>query len=218
MIWNRELAGLFGAVLMLICCILLLIKRKNFETGSKYFIAAIGISTAIEIYGTGQKFFNFKYNSSLLYVIGTNFFVFLLFFLYFQSILNTKKLKRINLFLIVLFLLNYIISIFLVDDFFTRFPFFSYFMEVVLLTGSIFLVMSQTFNSDRILNLGNYLPFWVCLSLLIIYLGVLPLLVISFTATNLMNLNIFFALLFLVNVIGYSILLFGILKSKKINT
>ncbi|WP_126340428.1 hypothetical protein [Kaistella jeonii] len=127
----------------------------------------------------------------------------------------SEKLKRVNLLLIVLFLLNYIGSAIFVENFFTRFPFFSYFVEVVLLTGSIFLVMSQTFNSDKILGLGHYFPFWVCISLLVTYLGVLPLLVISYTATNLMNLNIFFVLLFLVNVAGYTILFFGILKAKK---
>ncbi|KIA90375.1 hypothetical protein OA86_00250 [Kaistella jeonii] len=200
---------------MLICLLFLILKRRKLEKGSNYFIFGLGILTFIEIYCTLQKFINITYNSSILYVIGINLIVFLLFFLYFQSILISEKLKRVNLLLIVLFLLNYIGSAIFVENFFTRFPFFSYFVEVVLLTGSIFLVMSQTFNSDKILGLGHYFPFWVCISLLVTYLGVLPLLVISYTATNLMNLNIFFVLLFLVNVAGYTILFFGILKAKK---
>ncbi|SFB73788.1 hypothetical protein SAMN05421876_101489 [Kaistella jeonii] len=215
MVWNREIAGSFVAFLMLICLLFLILKRRKLEKGSNYFIFGLGILTFIEIYCTLQKFINITYNSSILYVIGINLIVFLLFFLYFQSILISEKLKRVNLLLIVLFLLNYIGSAIFVENFFTRFPFFSYFVEVVLLTGSIFLVMSQTFNSDKILGLGHYFPFWVCISLLVTYLGVLPLLVISYTATNLMNLNIFFVLLFLVNVAGYTILFFGILKAKK---
>lgn len=215
MVWNREIAGSFVALLMLICLVFLILKQRQLEKGSNYFILALAILTFIEMYCTLQKSINITYNSSILYVIGINLIVFLLFFLYFQSILTLKKLKRVNLILILLFLLNYIGSAILVENFFTRFPFFSYFVEVVLLTGSIFLVMSQTFNSDKILGLGHYFPFWVCISLLVTYLGVLPLLVISYTATNLMNLNIFFVLLFLVNVAGYTILFFGILKAKK---
>ena len=215
MVWNREIAGSFVAFLMLMCLVFLIVKNNQVQKGSTYFTSAIGILTFIEIYCIAQRFLNITYNSSILYVIGINLVVFLLFFLYFQSILISKKSKRINLILIVLFLLNYIGSAILVENFFTRFPFFSYFVEVVLLSGSIFLVMSQTFNSDKILGLGHYFPFWVCISLLVTYLGVLPLLVISYTATNLMNLNIFFILLFLVNVVGYTILLLGILKAKR---
>ena len=215
--WNRELGGFFVTFLMLISFILLVIKRKEVEKGSNFFIAAIGVLTLIEVYTTLSRFLDSKYNSSLLYVIGMNLIVFFLFFLYFQNILTSKKLKRINLILIILFLLNYVISSVIDDHFFIRFPFSSYFVEVVLLTCSIYLVMSQTFNSDKILALGNYFPFWVCISSLVIYLGVLPLLIISYTAANQMNLNIFFAILFLVNVSGYSILLIGIMKAKREN-
>ena len=215
MVWNREIAGSFVAFLMVICLLLLVVKRRQLEKGSSYFIAALTILTFIEIYCTVQRFFDKTFNSSILYVIGINFFVFLLFLLYFQSILVSKKLKNINFSLIVLFLLNYLVSALVFENFFTIFPFFSYFLEVVLLSGSIFLVMSQTFNSDKILGLGHYFPFWVCISLLVTYLGVLPLLVISYTATNLINLNIFFVLLFLVNVAGYTILLLGIIKAKR---
>lgn len=217
MVWNREFAGFIIVILMILSFILLIVKRKNLEKGSNYFIAAIGVMTIIEVFCIFKRFFNTTYNSSSLYVIGINLIVFLLFFLYFHSILKSQKLKRVNLIIIFIFLLNYIVSAFLVDDFFTKFPFFSYFVEVVLLTGSIYLVMSQTFNSDKILALGSYFPVWVCLSLLVTYLGVLPLLIVSNSAAYLMNLNIFFAILFLVNAAGYSILLYGLFKAKKEN-
>lgn len=213
--WNRELGGFLIAFLMLASFIFLIIKRKNADKGDRYFTIAIGILSLIEVYSTIQRYFDDTYNSSLLYVIGVNLIVFLLFFFYFQTILFSRKLKLINIILIILFLLNYLISAVADDYFFSRFPFVSYFVEVVLLTCSIYLVMSQTFNSDKILDLGNYFPFWVCISLLIIYLGVLPLLIISYTAASKMNLNIFFAILFLVNAVGYSILLYGIMKAKR---
>ena len=211
--WNREIAGIFIALLMLVTFILLLIKRRKLEKGSSYFIGAIGISTAIEMYCAIQDLTKINFDSAILYIIAVNFIFFLLVFIYFQNILETKKLKKINLMIIIIFLFIYGISIILDDHFFLQFPFFSYFVEVILLAGSIYLVMSQTFNSDRILSLGNYFPFWVCISLLIIYLGVLPLLVISHTATSLMNLNIFYILLFIVNAVGYGILLRGVQKA-----
>lgn len=217
MVWNRELGAFLIAILLLISFVFLLIKRKNLQTRGSYFIAAFGILTFIENFCTAARFFNEKFNSSLLYVIGIDLVVFFLFFLYFQNILTTKKLKRINLVLIALFLLNFIGSACILEDFFTRFPFSTYLIEVVLLTVSIGLVLSQTFNSDKILALEHYFPFWVCISLLVTYLGVLPLLVLSYTAAKSMNLNIFFAILFLVNVVGYSILLIGILKAKSEN-
>lgn len=215
MVWNRELAGILVVVLMILSFIFLIVKRKKLEKGTDYFIAAIGVLTIIEVFCTLKRLSKTIYNSSLLYVIGINLIVFLLFFLYFQKILISKKLKRANLLIITIFLFNYIASALLVDDFFTTFPFFSYFVEVILITGSIYLVISQTFNSDKILSLGTYFPVWVCLSLLVTYLGVLPLLIVSNTAAYLMNLNIFFAILFFVNFAGYSILLVGIFKAKK---
>ena len=129
--------------------------------------------------------------------------------------LKSEKLKKINLILIILFLANYLFFALTDSDFFKFFPFFSYFVEVVLLVGSIYLVMTQAFNSDRILNLVEYFPFWVCISSLVIYLGVMPLLIISITAENMMNINIFYIIMFFVNFIGYLILLFGIIKVKK---
>jgi len=215
MIWNREFMRSFIAFLMFVSFVLLIIKRKNIEKGSSYFIAAIGLLAFIEVYSAFQRLPDATYNSSILKIVGVNFMVFLLFFLYFQNILTSGKLKKINAVLIVMFLLNYMCSAIIDKDFFNKFPFITYFVEVVLLTAGIYLVMSQTFNSEKILALGNYFPFWACISLMVTYLGALPLLLINDTVATLINLNIFSAILFLVNVAGYTILLFGIFKAKK---
>lgn len=214
MIWNRFIAGVIMVFIMLISVFYMLYKRKHLEKGSGYYIVAIGLLTLIEIFIMVQKHFNPDFQPLLLYVVGVNFFVFLLFFLFFQSILVVKRLKKMNLVIISFFIFNYLASALFTKDFFDVFPFFSYFVQVVLLTGSIYLVISQTFNSDKILSLNTYFPFWVCLSLLVIYLGVLPLMIVSYTAANFMNLNLFYAILFLVNIIGYSLLIIGIYKAK----
>ena len=213
--WNRELSGFIINFTMLTCVIALILKRKNLEEGINYFIAAMGIITLIEIFLLIYIHFNPNFNSSTIYIIGVNFFVFGLFFLYFHHVLNTRKLKQISLFIMGLFLLNYLFSALFIERFFLQFSLISYFIEVILLFGSINLVLSQIFNSDKILVLSTYFPFWICISLLVIYLGVLPLLIISETAEIVMNLQIFFAILFFVNMAGYLILIAGIIRAKK---
>ena len=215
--WNREIAGLIINLLMAATVFFLILKRKQLGSHIEYFIAAIGLLTTIEIFNSIQMIINPKYNSSAVYVIGINFFVFLLFLIYFYKVLYTKRLKNFSLINIGLFFLNYILSAILIENFFGQFSFFSYFVEIVLVMGSIYLVLSQTFNSDKVLSLSTYFPFWVCISLLVTYLGILPLLIISNTAAKMMNLEIFFSILFLVNIIGYSILLIGIFRAKKEN-
>lgn len=217
MIWNRLIAGVILIIIMLTAVVYMLIKKKHLERGSVYYISAISILTLIEICTITGKYMNDNFQPLLFYIIGVNFIAFLLFFLFFQSILIVERLKRINLIIIIAFILNYVLSALFIKDFFVIFPFVSYFVQVVLLTGSIYLVISQTFNSDKILTLSTYFPFWVCLSLLVIYLGVLPLLIVSYTAANYMNLNLFYAILFLVNLIGYLILIIGVYKAKTEN-
>ena len=56
MVWNREIAGSFVAFLMVICLLLLVVKRRQLEKGSSYFIAALTILTFIEIYCAAQRF------------------------------------------------------------------------------------------------------------------------------------------------------------------
>ena len=213
--WNREIAGIIINLLMATTVFFLIVKRKQLGSHVEYFIAAIGLLTTIEIFNSILMTLNPTYNSSAVYVVGVNFFVFLLFLIYFKKVLYTKRLKNFSLMIIGLFFLNYLLSALLIDNFFGQFSFFSYFVEIVLVMGSIYLVLSQTFNSDKVLSLSTYFPFSVCISLLITYLGILPLLIISNTAAKMMNLEIFFTILFIVNVVGYLILLIGIVRAKK---
>lgn len=217
MIWNRDLAGIIVALLMLTSLVLMIIKRKRLEQGSFYFISAVAVIIVVDTFSLVGKHFSENYNSTIFYVLGINLVAFFLFFMYFHQLLKSVKLKRINLILILLFFINFIYSAVVDDHFFKSFPFFNYFIEVLLLSVSIYLVMSQTFNSDKILYLRRYFPFWVCLSLLVTYLGVMPLLIVSFTAENMMNVTVFHIVMFSVNLVGYSILLVGILNVKKIS-
>ncbi len=211
MSWNRDITSLVITSLMLLTFILLVIFRRKLGKKIIYFIMAIGIGTFIEIFISISRWVFHIENSIKLYVVGTNLFVFLLFFIYFHNLLEVRTLKAISSVIIGLFLLEYGLSAIFIENFFTHFPFFSYFIQVVLLSGSIYLVISQAFNSDIILNLRGYYPIWICSGLMVIYLGIMPLLIMSNTSQKLFNMNVFFGILFLVNVIGYSILITGIL-------
>lgn len=217
MMWNREIAGIVINLLMAASVLFLIIKRKQLGNYIEYFITALGLLTAIEIFNSVLMIINPQYNSSAVYIIGINFFVFLFFLIYFYKVLYTKRLKNFSLIIIGLFFLNYILSALMINDFFSHFSFFSYFIEIILVMASVYLVLSQTFNSDKVLSLSTYFPFWVCISLLVTYLGILPLLIISNTAAKMMNLEIFFTILFIVNVVGYLILLIGIFRARKEN-
>lgn len=218
MSWDRELGSNISTFLMIITLILLILKRKKLGKHIGIFTLAIGVGTLVELINTIiYRWYNPDYNSTAIYVIGVNFFVFFLFFIYFQYILVGEKHKKINLLLMCSFVVNYFLSAVLTPDYFTTYPFLSHLIQVSLLTASIFLVLSETFNSDKILVIKNYYPFWICIGLMSIYFGVMPLLIISKTASKMMSLNVFFAILFGVNFIGYSILITGIFFARNLN-
>ena len=214
--WNRTAASVIQLLLVFVFFILLLIKRKKLGKGIIYFIIASGIVVVTDTVLFIMRL-SFKFPSIPIYAIAVNLCVFFLFFLYFRSILELKKSRIINLFVIGIFLISYILFATLSEDFFSKFPFKFYFLEVILLIFNIYLVLKETFNSDKILNIKSYYPFWACIGLMSIYLGVTPLLIISNTSMEMMNINIFFIILFIVNVIGYAILISGIFFAKNIN-
>ncbi|MDQ0475804.1 hypothetical protein [Chryseobacterium sp. MDT2-18] len=215
--WNRDVASVIQISLVVIFFILLLTKKNKLGKGIIYFMIAGGIVACLDTFNFTMHIFTNQFNSIPIYTVGVNFGVFLLFFLYFRRILELEKSKKINLIIIIIFIASYISFAVFSENFFNKFPFKFYFIEVILLTVNIFLVLRETFNSDKILNIKSYYPFWACIGLMSIYLGVAPLLIISNTAIQLMNINIFFIILFIVNVIGYSILIMGIFFAKNIN-
>lgn len=216
--WNREVSSVIQLLLVTVFLILLVVKRKKLGSGIIYFILATAVVICVDTFIFTIRFSVPKFNSVPLYSIGTNLLGFLFLFLYFRNVLVLKKSKRINLIIIVLFLVLYILFAIFSEHFFTRFSFQFYSIEVILLLGNIYLVLHETFNSDKVLNIKSYYPVWACIGLMSIYLGVTPLLIISNTAEKVMSINIFFIILFIVNVIGYSILITGIFFAKNINT
>lgn len=215
--WNRDAASVVQLLIVIFFFVVLVLKRKKLGPGIIYFIIASGLVMCIDTFLFFMRLAIPRFNSIPFYTIGVNLFVFLFFFLYFHHILIMKKSKKLNLIFISLFLISYLLFAIFSPNFFYRFPFTFYFVELILLIFTIYLVLHETFNSDKILNIKSYYPFWACIGLMSIYLGVTPLLIISNTAMEVMNINIFFIILFIVNAIGYSILIAGIFFAKNIN-
>ena len=216
--WNRNIGSIIQLFLVIFFFILLVINRKKLGPGIIYFIISSGVVMALDAIIFIMRITVPQFNSTPLYTVGVNFFVFLLFFLYFHAILELKRNKRLNLVLTFIFVVIYLLFAIFSDQFFYRFPYKFYFIEVIILLGNIYLVLHETFNTDKVLYIRSFYPFWACIGLMTIYLGVTPLLIISNSAMQLMNINIFFIILFIVNVIGYSILITGIFFAENINS
>lgn len=212
--WDKELAGFINLLLEITVLIFLVLKRKNLDSCINIFVYSMSIIIITEFIARFYSNVLIK-NNQMIYSIGINIIVFLLFLIYFYKILERRSLKKMQSVIIGLFILNVIISLIFNKKFFIEFPVITYFVDVVLLLFSIALFLFQTFNSDRILNLKSYYPFWISISLIIIYAGILPLIVVSTKANELMDRNVFFILLFFINLIGYSTMLIGIFFSSK---
>lgn len=214
--WNRDIANYIQLAVVIIFFLLLIIKRKDLGEGILYFILAAGIVVGADSYILLMRTLNSNFNSFPIYSVAVNLFVFLFYFLYLRSILTQQISRQINFVTIVLFIATYIIFAIVNKEFFTRFPFNFYFAELVLLLINIFMVLREIFNSDKILNIKSYYPIWACIGLMALYLGITPLLIISHSVLKLMTVNIFFIILFLINIIGYSIMIAGIFFGNKL--
>lgn len=214
--WNRDVASAIQLLLVLLFFILLVIFRKRLGRGIIYLILASAIVAGTDSFVFFMRMKSATFNSIAIYSIAVNLFVFLLFFIYFYHVLELKKSKKLSLFLLGSFLTTYIFFAIFSEDFYSKFPFIFYFVEVILLMGNIYLVMHEVFNSDKILNIKRYYPIWACVGIMSVYLGVTPLLIISNSVEKLMNIKIFFIILFIVNMIGYSILITGIFFAQNI--
>ncbi len=216
---NRILLSSILNVIYILIILFMVIKRKELGSQIHYFIIAmlfVFLSESLSLLGTilyGDAFKVVRIN-----VVGIIILFFLAVFVYFYKTLENKKLKTIQLGIIVLHLLNIIISVIFIKDFFIYLPYPTYFATIVLLLASVALFFFETFNSEKVLNIMDYYPFWIAISLIILYVGLLPLMIISKNAMQLsISRNIFLILLYTVNFSGYTVMLTGIFFSKKTN-
>lgn len=216
---NRILLSSILIFIYFLIILLMVIKRKELGNQIHYFIIAmlfVFLSESLSLLGSilyGDSFKVVRIN-----VVGIIILFFLAVFVYFYKTLENKKLKTIQLGIIVAHILNIIISLIFIEDFFIYLPYPTYFVTIVLLLASVALFFFETFNSEKVLNIMDYYPFWIAISLIVLYVGLLPLMIISKNAMELsISRNIFLILLYTVNFTGYTIMLGGIFFSKKTN-
>jgi len=210
---------LTGALLVIYFVIisLLVFKRKYLGPHIWYFIISLVFVFLSELFATiGKLIYGEQYNSTPWMSGGVIICSFSAVFIYYYKILENSRCKNIQFAIVCLNFLNIILSLIYVKDFFSFLPYVTYFITITLLLFSITLFFFETFNSEKIFNITNYYPFWITISLIIIYLGVLPLIIMSKNVIDLsISKNIFLILLYSVNFTGYTIMLTGIFFSKK---
>ncbi len=208
-------------ILLLLVCIFLLAYWKKLGKHSTYFILSMLFILVPNILSFGQDLFRLEVDTTVFFVIFVNILGFLFFFIYFYRIQGVANIKKFQLAFIILFLLVVVWMILKFrEGFFAEFPMYFYVFETLLLIVFIALFFYDTFNSDIILNIKKYFPFWVSLSLIIIYVGLIPILFFIQEVNQEVNRNVYFFILYAINIIGYFILFYGILNSrfKKKNT
>lgn len=136
--------------------------------------------------------------------------VFFLYLLYYFQLLYGPSLKKIQSVLLLLFIINIWVMSYAEDNVLQKFSFNILYINILLLTFSIILFLYQTFNSDKIFEIKNYLPFWISVGFLIFFIGSIPIFFFRKTVST----NIYFFILFLLNVIYNGVVVFGLFWNK----
>ncbi|WP_353147618.1 hypothetical protein [Chryseobacterium sp.] len=208
--WNIEIGKQISMILSIIVIALMIIPYKRIGKENISFIIGYLLFSLIDIF----CYFYYKLTSlptDVFYVIGFLMVVFFLYLLYYFQLLYIPILKKIQAVILALFVLNIMVMFYKEEDLLHHFSFTMLYVDILLLMFSIILFLYQTFNSDKILELNNYLPFWVSVALLIFFIGSIPILYFRMTISE----NIYFFILFMLNLISNGILLLGLIWNKQ---
>lgn len=208
MIWNVELGRQISMVILVAMLILIVIKAVKIEKVNLYFFAGyILLSLTDLFFFFYSKFTNLFTEKFFSIAITATFFIYLLYYL---KLLYIPFLMKIQKVIITVFCLVIFIFLYVEKGLFEHLSFKMFYINILLLTFSIILFLYQTFNSDKILEIKHYLPFWISVSLLIFYIGIIP---IFYFRTSVSQ-EIYFFILFLLNLISNSVIAIGILWSR----
>lgn len=197
-------------IISIIVMTLMIIKYRKTGKENLFFIIGYLLFSLIDI----SCYFYFKLTSlptDIFYVIGFLMIVFFLYLFYYYQLLYVPMLKKIQVIILILFVLNIVIMFYTEDDLFHHFSFNMLYVDILLLLFSIILFLYQTFNSDKILEIKNYLPFWISVALLIFFIGSIPILFFRTTVSE----SIYFFILFMLNLISNGILILGLVWNKQ---
>ncbi len=208
--WNIETGKQISMILSIIVMLLMVIKYRKTGKENLFFIIGYLLFSLIDI------FCYFYYDltglpTDLFYVIGFLMIVFFLYLFYYYQLLYVPVLKKIQAVILILFVLNIAVMFYTEDDLLHHFSFNMLYVDILLLLFSIILFLYQTFNSDKILGINNYLPFWISVALLIFFIGSIPILFFRTTVSE----SIYFFILFMLNLISNGILILGLMGNKQ---
>lgn len=215
--WNRDIGLLIINILMLSILVLLIRRRNILGEYQLYMISAMAITYFIDLFAfyirlstTIPKIYNLY-----LYIFGALGLFFLIIFLMYQNLIKTRLLRKLAKAVTVLFVIFYLYQIFTIK-FSDGFPENILFFNVFLLLFVIALFLLDTFKTDLILEIKYYYPFWFSLGLIVIYLGIVPSIIISKISSTTMLSGLWSFITFIINIVGYGILLVALIKAKKI--
>jgi len=208
MAWNVELGKQISMTILVIMMILIIVKYKKIEKVNLFFfVGYLLLSVSDFFFYFYYKLTNLpteKYYSICLAI------VFLMYLLYYYKLIYLPLLKKIQLVLLVLFFVNIFAVSFIEKSFFENLSFNIFYINILLLIFSIILFLYQTFNSDKIFEIKNYLPFWLSVGSLIFYTGIIPLFFFRVKVSE----DLFAIIVFLLNLINNIVIAFGLFWNK----
>lgn len=208
--WNIETGKQISMIISIIVMTLMIIKYRKTGKENLFFIIGYLLFSLIDI----SCYFYFKLTclpTDIFYVIGFLMIVFFLYLFYYYQLLYVPLLKKIQMIILILFVLNIAVMFYTEDDLLHHFSFNMLYADILLLLFSIILFLYQTFNSDKVLEIKNYLPFWISVSLMIFFIGSIPILFFRTTVSE----TIYFFILFMLNLISNGILILGLLWNQQ---
>jgi len=208
--WNIETGKQISMVISIIVMILMVTKYRKTGKENLFFIIGYLLFSLIDIF----CYFYYdltKLPTDIFYVIGFLMIIFFLYLFYYYQLLYVPLLKKIQAINLALFVLNIAVMFYTEDDLLHHFSFNMLYVDILLLLFSIILFLYQTFNSDKILGIKSYLPFWISVALLIFFIGSIPILFFRTTVSE----TIYFFILFMLNLISNGILILGLIWNKQ---
>jgi len=190
--------------------LLLLFKSHKIKQENILFIIGYSLLSLIDIF----CYFYYEYTKSptdIFYIIGFLIIVFFIYLLYYYRLLYKTLLRKIQVVLIGIFVFNIFIQLIFNDTVFKDFSFNWLYINTLILFSSISLFLYQTFNSNKILQINNYLPFWISVAILIAFIGSIPISFLRFSVPE----EIYFLILFILNSTSNLIIIGGIIGHKQ---
>lgn len=206
----RDAGSLILNFYYLALVILMVLYRKYLGKHIGIIIIAMIITFLTESVGSAVKFTEGTMNTLPLFVVSILGIVYFLFLFYFYRMMQNHQLKKFQMLLMLLHVLNFGSSLIFKKDFFSSFPEYTNFTSIFLILISLFIFLHDTFNSNKVLYIKGYFPFFVAVSLTFIYVGLVPILFFSNRIVTEVEMFTFYMMLFIINFFGYSIMLAGI--------